>query len=386
MDWTASNLPAADFSIHPAQEFFWKVDLISFDKEHQHLTLKVIDYYPSNIDSFKTQKLKSEIKSIEFARLDWYYLAGFLSTYKKLKLLPFIEDSVEIYVPERSKKNFHYEIKVAFKEIKFEPGKITFWTELPALSEPVEVQIFNPHVLPEFEFIKGYFANALGKKSITVFIDLQMTGNRVGYLSANSVEIDAIDENLVGTLKNTRVLGLQKSPKVVVVDKHLFTADELFDQYYDEPDSNLFHQIPIDILRNLSSLGVVRNCKQLEYLAGRKQLNDQKIMVTLAPNFGFLFITSSGHKNHFIWELINSHATYIWSFDEHLDSTGRQMKIVEEIIGMIREQGRDRYKSYYQSHLTDLVYAFNVVIHRHADLSVVDPFPGWKHRLEEILV
>lgn len=383
--WSATNLPLDAFSIHPRGFFPWRVIIKSYDVEERHLTLEVVDYYPENNQSFFEQKLKGAIRSLQFEKLDWYYFASFLSSYRKADLLPFILDHPDIYVPDMGKKRFHYRSDFHPDDLKFVQGGVTTWVDLPALSEPVEIRIENPHIIPQFEFIKSYFFKSLGRKKIQVDIDLCIHGSQVHELKAQSKIIDRINEEMVSTLKISRVLGLQKSPKVVVVDKHLFTADEIFDQYYDEPDANLFQQNPLDVLRNLAEQGVVRNRKQLEYLAVRKHRDSQKIFITLSPNFGFLFIASSSGKNHFIWELINSHATYLWSFSRSADSLENQIKTVERIIGMIRAQGRDYYRNEYQMNFVHVPYDFNIVIHRHADKGIVDPFPGWKHRLEELL-
>ncbi len=382
--WSDTNLPPSAFTVHPRAAFPWKVLLKSYDRDRQHLVVLVTDYYPADAEAFAAQQLKQPVKSLEFELLDWYYLAGFLAAFKKAALQPFISDSQEVYLPDQNERRYRYQLRVPFRDMRFIAGAVCFTAGLPALSEPVEIEVANPHIVPEFEFIRSYFANALGTRKLEVRVDLTLCGDRIQHLSGHSKQIEEIDDKMVSTLKNSRVLGLSKPPKVVVVDKHLFNADEIFDQYYDEPDPNLFHQNAHDIIRDLTAQGVVRNRKQLEYLAGRKQRSDQKILMTLAPHFGFMFITSGQQENHFIWELINSHATYVWSFPG-TKSFESPLKKVEQIIGMIREQGREQYKSYYQTDLAALPYRFNTVVHRHAGSGITDPFPGWKHRLEELI-
>ena len=385
LSWADTNLPEQHFTIHPGMEYSWKIELKSYDRDQQLLVIGVIDYFHVDTDLFYTQQLKQSVKSIEFEKLNWYYFAAFVSAYKKSALLPYIIDSTEVYVPGQKVQNFQYQFKVSFNEIKFVLGCVVFWTDLPALSDPVELRINNSHILPEFEFIKSYFSKALGKKTLDILVKLTTQGERIHKLECSSRQIDLINEEMVGTLRNTRILGLRKAPKVIAVDKHLFNANDIFNEYYDEPDANLFHQNALDIIQSLTDLGVVRNRKQLEYLAGRKQQANQRILITLAPHLGFLFVVAGDQKNHFIWELINSHATYVWTFEDTSSTVEQQLKKVEEIVGIVREQGREKYKSYYQSNLVDLTYYFNAVVHRHADRGIVDPFPNWKHRLEEVL-
>ncbi|MBK8505850.1 MAG: hypothetical protein IPL46_28850 [Saprospiraceae bacterium] len=385
LEWTDTNLPAEHFTIHSGIEYSWKIKLKSYERDQQHLVVGVLDYFPMDTHLFNTQQLKQGVRSIEFEKLNWYYFAGFVSAYKKSALLPYIIDSEEVYIPGQKVQHYQYQLKVSFNSVKFVLGGVEFWTDLPALGEPVELRIDNTHILPEFEFIKGYFSKALGKKTLDVLVKLTINEDRIRKLICTSKQIDLINEKMVGTLRNTRILGLRKAPKVIAIDKHLFNSDEIFNEYYDEPDANLFHQNALDIIQSLTDLGVVRNRKQLEYLAGRKQLSNQRILITLAPHFGFLFVVAGDQKNHFIWELINSHATYVWTFDNDSGSLEQQLKKVEEIVGIVRDQGREKYKNYYQSNLVDLPYYFNSVVHRHADRGIVDPFPNWKHRLEEAL-
>ncbi|MCB0688930.1 MAG: hypothetical protein KDC53_20470 [Saprospiraceae bacterium] len=384
--WTTTNLPAEDFTIHASHSFIWRVHLGAFDRETGHLELDVVDYYPLDTTEFDLQTMKHTIRSLDFGKLDWYYLGGFLSSYKKIRLLPFINDNDHVYIPDNKQSEFNYRLNVPVKDMEFIHGAISCWTELPALPNPVEIKVVNEHIIPQFTFIKSYFTKALGKKSVSIQINLKMVDDRILSLHAKSKDIECINESMVGTLRHTRILEIQKSPKVIIVDKHLFNADEVFDQYYDEPDANLFQQNVQDIIDDLQQLGLVRNRKQLEYLAGRKQLSGERILITLAPNLGFLFINTTTDKNHFIWELVNSHATFVWSFDRWKGDMTAQIKSVEHMIGLIREQGREHYKSYYQSQITDLPYTFTRIVHRHADRSIIDPFPGWKHRLEEALV
>lgn len=386
LPWSASNLPFRSFNFHPSGKSPWLVSIKSFEVNDKILVLEVDDFYPVDCQSFSDQKIKSQIDRLQFEKLDWYYLSSFLSSFKKSDLMPFILDHPDTYVADRQIREYRYQYEVKPKDLRFVLGGAVTWIELPALSEPMEIRIGNPHILPQFELIKSYFFKSARQRRILLDIELVLQGQQILRLDARSDAIESIDENMVSSLKIDRVLGLQKAPKIVVIDKHLFSADEIFDQYYDEPDANLFAENPLDILKQLTDQGIVRNRKQLEYLAGRKHLMDQKIFLTLAPHFGFLFITTSQSKNHFIWELINSHATYVWSFRKSTEKLETQIKTVEHIIAMIREQGRDHYKSHYQLNLVNVPYEFNVVIHRHADKGVVDPFPGWKYRLEELLV
>jgi hypothetical protein len=127
----------------------------------------------------------------------------------------------------------------------------------------------------------------------------------------------------------------------------LFTADEVLSRIDGNTDSgNVFKQNERDIINIFLQGKDIRNKKQLEYLSGTKHNPQEKIRFTLKPIFGFLFCIVGEKFNHFCWELLNSHATYLWSFERSI-STDNQFKRVENTINTIRVIGRDEYRKAY---------------------------------------
>jgi len=101
--------------------------------------------------------------------------------------------------------------------------------------------------------------------------------------------------------------------------------------------------------------------RQLAYLAGTKQSQNHKLRYTLNPNFGFLFLIEGAKNKHFVWELLNSHATYIWSIDKSVKEIKLQFKRVESIINMIRTSGRGNYKRAFRNNHQDNDLVFRVI-------------------------
>ena len=120
------------------------------------------------------------------------------------------------------------------------------------------------------------------------------------------------------------------------------------------------------------------------YLSGKKQSENYPIRYTLHPHFGFLFLVEGIENNHFIWELLNSNATYIWTFERHSDIE-LQFKRIENIINVIRACGREKYKSAYINGGQDNDLVFRVIKHEHIGSDIIDEFPKWKDRLNEQL-
>ncbi|NND32388.1 MAG: hypothetical protein HKN76_07325 [Saprospiraceae bacterium] len=384
LPWHLTNLPADSFSISDRKPFFWKILIESYQAHHALLKIRVIDYHPIDIDVYQQQKVKYKIDHLKFAPLDWTLFEGFLTSFNFKALSPYLENTKEKAEPGSGEEIFQYKIKANLKDARFKLGYISVWTDLPALDHPVELQIKNDHVLPEFEFIKPYFSKVFNRKTFEIDVTLSVEGLQIKNLHCRSKQIDKINDGLIKTLKTSRIQTLRKNPKVILVDKHLFTTDDIFDQIDDGLPGNVFKQDPGDILSTLNELGMVRNSKQLQYLAGRMQDPDQQILITLTPHFGFLFVAKGLRQNHFIWELINSHATYVWSFENDED-VAEQSKKVERLVGLIHEQGREKYKQFYQRDLSQQDYVLRVIVHKHADAGVVDSFPNWRYRLEEMI-
>ncbi len=379
-----TNLPSS-MGFKQMDQVFWKVDITDYDSAEEKVTIQVLDYYPDKTQSFKKQKLKSPIKSLHFDPLDWAYLEPFLSYYKKNDLLEIIIDSDRVFRPDESEIHYSLTLKVLFKDLSYETGYVSYHTFIEQVNQEVEVQIENPFIIPEFQFIKSFFARKIRRKYVDVDIDLLIKGSRVTEVKATSKQIDKINDTFIGTIKYSRFQQLAKEPLVTAIDKSLFTADEFFDEFAADEGGNIFNQDATNIIQLLTAFGSVRNRKQLEYLSGLKQISDYKVHLTLQPKLGFLFLLRGNEMYHFCWELLNSHATYLWSFDGRDDLIPGAFKRIERIIQRIRDYGRDRYRRSVADRQETDSFVFHSIVHQHADSKVRDPFPLWRQRLEEKL-
>lgn len=201
-------------------------------------------------------------------------------------------------------------------------------------------------------------------------------------VKAHSSEIAKINNRLITTVKYLHTRKITEPPKVVTVDKGLFTSDDVFESATEQQLGNTFRLNEKELLQMLADLKGVRNKKQLEYLAGKLQARDERLRFTLHPVFGFLFFVKGEAMNHFIWELLDSHATYVWSFDrEHYDRKN-QYRIVEEMIQQIRDHGRQHFKRSYNRREV----LFHVIRHEKIGSDFNDGFAVWRSRLDEKLV
>jgi hypothetical protein len=209
---------------------------------------------------------------------------------------------------------------------------------------------------------------------------------RVLKREAHSKLISRIDESLVETIKVRRTLNLPNLPMPEHGSRALFSPDELFAlESGDGAACNAFEQDGKDILGLLVENLEIRNKQELVYLSGKVQPAEVPIKFTCFPYFGFLFFARGEAQHHFIWELINSHATYIWSLDKEESGIGEQFKRIESTMQTIIAQGRERYKAAYKSNLVDQDIVFDLIVHRYRHSVFLDAFTYWKKRLDEIL-
>jgi len=97
----------------------------------------------------------------------------------------------------------------------------------------------------------------------------------------------------------------------------------------------------------------------------------------------FCFFVKGSQMVHYIWEMLNTNATYIWSFDPALWSITRQLNKMEEVISYISNQGRD---AYLRNVSPEKEILFRRVQHKGANSQLVDYFPKWRNFVNESIV
>jgi hypothetical protein len=402
-----TNIPNEHLRFHSHENIFWKLELIEYDHEHKRWKVKVADYFPEDITNFDRQKPNKEITQVAFERFDWEHLEQYLENYKKINLLPILDnidadkfsrgDDWKPTLPKQRptfiisqspniEKTITKEFSVYFKDATFMLGSVLFKKYIKEVSTEVNFEIKNDHILPEFNNIKFWFAKKLHTKKFKVSAIIISVNGRVVDAIATSPEIELINSELIDSVKYERTIALTKEPRLTDTDKSLFTAEEIFDQIESsDVEGNVFKQSEEDILKSLLEKGNIRNKKQLEYLSGAKQTVNSKLHYTLYPNFGFLFLIEGKDNNHFVWELLNSHATYIWSMEKSGMALEHQYYRLEKTINTIRGTNREKYKRAYRNNSQDSDLVFRVINHDDISSNFIDGFVKWKQKLNEQL-
>jgi hypothetical protein len=404
-----TNLPYDAIAFNRILNVHWEIEQLEFDKTSHILKARVSNYFARDIEAFSGQNPRFTIEFIEFTQLPDIPSLKQCLRYSMTEL-PRLDQAISeayqdignpllsnkqqgvkrsniLFRSAPSQQTLHKEFSIYFKDAAFKLGYVVFEHPVQETGELVRFKIRNDFLLPEFDLIKSYFMKALGTRKFGVSARIEVENKKVVRTEASSKIISLINEDLIDSIRNIRTLGLTRPPFHAVPDKSLFTSNDIFDEFSsDEREGNIFNQSEEEILRFLLSTSKVRNRKQLEYLAGQKQVARSKLKFTLHPSFGFLFTIEGERMNHFVWELLNSHATYIWSAGKGEQEMALQYRRVEEAINQVRNSGREKYKQIYRNIPQDPDMIFHVIVHENVNSPFIDGFVMWRHRLNELIV
>ena len=406
-----TSIPKKHLTFRSHEDIFWKVEMLAYQQEKKCLKVSVKDYSASDIARFNQQVPKKSIELMLFDRFDWTKLEPLLTYYHKSQLAkflfnsdtsPLLKDDKEVdwrIKPATNPSTFSQytpltptvsriteDFWVHFTDSSFMLGYVTFRKHIKKIGRELDFKIPNEHILAEFDNIKFWFAKKLKTKKFKVVASLTLSDNEIIETKVSSQHIDQITSELIDSVKYQRTFALTKDLRIENPDKSLFTADEIFSRIdTDDKEGNVFNQSEEDILNFFLENSKIRNKKQLAYLAGKKQSENHKLCYTLNPNFGFLFLIEGVQYNHFVWELLNSHATYIWSIEKGIQNMEFQFKRIEMIVNTVRTSGRENYKRAYRNNHQDNDLVFRVISHKAITSKLVDDFPDWKSRLNEQL-
>lgn len=396
--WAHTNFPPKEtFNFNERSTIFWKARLLSFDAGRSLLKVEVAGYdLEQEPAAFARQKAKFPFQNLEFSPLQWEALEPHMNIYNKQLFQPILktpktwriprpgdEEWVDFSEPEEQKDRIELRFEYPLQKAIFKMGYVEVEHQVKELPEqPLAIPIENPNILPEFDHVKPFFAKALGKKKIEVtgYLEIDEAGGTE--IHCQSKEISQINDKFIATVRKLRLEDAIFKPRRITVDKSLFTPEEYFEGFDEAELGNTIRQSDKDLLSDLLDSEKIRNRKQLLYLSGQLQSQRTGLRFTLSPKFGFLFHVEGETMDHFIWELLNSHATYIWSIGRSGTSLEHKFRLIEREINFIRENGR----RVYLGHARNEDLTFSKVNHENSESGLVDGFPKWRVRVGEVLV
>lgn len=396
LSWTATNLGKADFRFRDREPIFWEAEMTGYRAVTGELQIRVVDYHAQEASFRPALRPKQAVLRLRFAPLDGEKWKSQLSYYKSGDLEPLLAEqfsaSPTVLAPAaapgkenvKAVKSAGTPVKFSFPllELSFGNGGVKGQTELPGLVDTVSFGIPNDHLVAEFDAIKPFFVRALGRKTVRVTATLYFVNDKPRLTSATSPDLARIDDSLLEVFRARSVRQLLSPDHRQAVDKSLFTPEDVFASLDDDALGKATlptdgHDLLAEILRQKN----VRNARQLEFLAGKLHPPGRKLRFVLSPEFGFVFLAKGQDGHHFILELLDSHATYVWSIPQDWETLAEQYRAVEREIMAIGRLGRGQYRR-----TLHFEHDFWFVVHENAESDLVDGFPRWKNRLLEGLV
>lgn len=418
-----TNIPP-ESRFRSSEDAYWKVEVTKVDPSCHSVTLRVVDYHPTELEPFEEQGPKHEVSRIEFEPFDWDELEGFLISYRKSDFQdliiekeevpsdedlddpweqpsaptarpvhrePRLEESVPAARPvhrEPEIEEIEEECLIAFKDLRFGDGYVEFSYRPNRRHNALDFRVHNPHILSEFQYVKQYFRKVFGCPAFAAYIKVRLQDGCVEDKWAKAPLLESIDQNTIQSIRDCRSLSLLKHPKSPKAKKRTFTAIDVFENFEPAESTSqlaVLKQSEQEILSLVARQEGIRNKRQLEYLAEEIQSPDQVIRFTLKPLFGFIFFCSGVKQQHFCWELLNSNATYVWSLGKN-NSVEQQFDRIDQIIATIHDIGRREYRQVYERGELDSDIEFTPIIHRGINSAPEVALNHWKDNLNRLLV
>lgn len=407
IELSQTNFPENSLKFKYHFDIYLKVKISNFSLQLKSLDIEIIDYNPKDIHGFNNQELKKKIVKIYFKELEWNKLEKLLSSYQNnlpilipnafkkssTKTEPIeLNDIKELntiksneikstIIPTKEKTQTHeFEFSEYFENVIFHSGYVSLKRKFKDINTTIEIKIFNENILPEYDYIKSYFTNYFKNGELNISTKIEIENNEILNIISCSKEVEEINSQIIDSIKKQRILNTIDFIDEIENEKNTFTADEILSKIDDS--NNVFEQTEEDIINIILELKNPRNKEQLIYLSSKKHSSNLKIRFTLKPFFGFIFFINCKENNHICWELLNSHATYLWSF-EKTKPINLVLEQSEISINTIKKIGRNNYRKQIRMNQLENNSKFNVI--NHVKLNLKDNFGIWKDKLNSRL-
>jgi hypothetical protein len=291
--------------------------------------------------------------------------------YRKIeKQASLFDEPIEEATINKNSRKIELKIKVSIEELDFRYGSVVFKYTIPEITKPIEFEIENLQIRPEFEVLKTYFAKFLNSKFVSFDIYVEFENGELVSQLATSSDLQKINQEVIEGVRFKFVTNSFLSMKPQT-DNNLMTVDELLKNENRIP---ILYNEGQNILDDLLSNKNYRHSKQLRYLSNRHERTILKIRFVLSP-FSFVFLLAGENQFHIVLETLDSEeATYLWQIEKDKTQLRYQLKLIDEQLSIIRNRGR-------QTFLDTKPENFSRILHDYTDSQ--KGFIIWKDLLEE---
>ena len=230
-----------------------------------------------------------------------------------------------------------------FTDAEFANGELRgVWNKPPKGHRPVPFHVENPYLQAEFKYICGYFTRKLKSKTFDVALSVREHPDGTRDVTATSQLVAQIDALLVEKWRTARAAEARKQAAKITIDSPAPTLDDLAKQLRN-PDEPAALLTPGQLQSLWIELAEGRHRQQLEYLANDKHDLTLPVRLTVGKYVGFVFSITGLEERHFCWELLDTNATYLWSFPLTLADTDA-LAVLEAQLRTLNQMGRQEYR------------------------------------------
>lgn len=357
---------------------YWNIKVINFNESDNILFCEIVSYevgetdFPNNQIALFSQLEKVQL--VKYKSLDTIKLLKNLSGGRSSGDKPdysqpsYFHSNREYFDPV--KRQIDESFSMPLKKLNFVNGGVLGTKRLDSIGQTIEFEIPNDYIKEEFDAVKNYFGNILGKV-IQIDVSVEMLNKEVVLIKAKSNAIGKIDEALIDEL---RIDILKRALKVKLEqEKSIFTVEEYLKEAVKEDfnlkalytDENTFMD---DVLKVTNS----KHYHHLRYLSNKHCHKILNIRILCHP-FAFIFLLEGNNNYYIAWETINTaEATYLWPISKNVELRSA----VEEIYGkikLIKESGKMGYINSTKDNYERIYHDYS---------ESVNGFLQWKSELE----
>lgn len=322
--------------------------------QRSEITPTIYDYRDIKIDYLNKMFLK---RNVYYSKID--------------KQATLFDDPEEEIIVSKNTFILDKKVKIPFELLEFRYGSIAFRYEVSEMKTELEFDIENFEIRPEFEVLKVYFSKTLKLNNISISIYAEFEDGKLISQLALSNDLEKITRELIESVKFKFVaktfLGKQNPDS----QENLLDINQLQNEnnikLYDSGDELLN-----DFLQNQN----YKHQTHLQYLANHHERTILKIRFVLNP-FSFVFLLAGKTGFHIVLETLNTEeATYVWHFDNDKKSLPHNLKLVDNYLNSIRNDGRQVFIENPPNNFSRILHDYS------ADRK---GFVIWKDLLEERL-
>jgi hypothetical protein len=272
------------------------------------------------------------------------------------------------------KRIIEKQFTVPIKHLHFHFGGITCKKLVKELNKSVSLTIINYDIREEFDAVKEYFANALGTSQVDIQVRISLAGDVINKIETTSPQLQSINQNLIETVRFQYVKEAVKKKAKIESENSLLTMEEFFETLSEKKvKSSAFYNDEKELAEDLLQISETKHYNHLRYLSGKHAYHLMRLRFVLKP-FSFLFLLEGREQYYLVWETLDTEeATYLWPVEKDVSILKLTLKKVEEIIHLIKVQGKSAY-------ISASAENYRRVFHQYKD--GVKGFIKWKDELE----